>query len=516
MMRSQDLRRKAGFTLTELLVVIAILALITVATIPVALNLFGDQEISTAASTVQAAFSLTRDSAVRSGRPVGLRLVPDPNFSNPNDRMASNRLLALESPSDYSEGYVIPVIEEFTYPALPGSPTVRRLAIYESRFDSDGLPSSPTSWYFNIRQGEVIRLETQNFTIAGPLTVGPAFGNPDRFVNETDNLQRPPAGNAITSLPFNPFFERLYVLNAQDDDTPNESSGNGYVDEAFDGIDNNSDSLIVSGFRKYIDSGFNGFDDDDGPDPSTSAGAVDDPKELIVYRDVFSGAQLYSDNSVTYDNSEYETEAAPDIFAYRRVNNAPYDPRTPVLLDADTGLPVTPIPIQYTIRRRPQPAPDAREVTLPASIVIDLTTTSNPLNGDRERSKVPLDPASGYVDLLIYPNGKIVPSTPFNNFTATADYPLYFLWLASREDVFEPLAYTVVPGGDNQCQLPMPRNTPRYTLPRVLEGQRRMVVLSPTSGHASVSTIEEFDGSDSQLPYGAATAGQQSGGATPQ
>lgn len=511
-MNSTRPERRHGFTLTELLVVIAILLLISAAVIPVALGALGDQEMSESASTVQAAFSLTRDAAVREGRPTGLRLVPDSVLGDPYSRLASNRLREMHTPPDYSEGFVIPVVEEYT--ALG----VRRLAFYEAKNDgaSSLIPGIPTSWYFNIRQGEIIRIEGgQSFTIVGPMTVGPNFGNPERFVNETENLQR--NGTAVTSLPVTPTFEKLFVLNRKDDPAPAGWLGAGYIDEVFDGVDNNGDFLVdpPSGIVKFIDPGFNGIDDDDDVDPTRADQPVDDPKELALSRNIATGTLVYNPAV-----AEYETEFAdPRLFQYVRIFPDPGGfPDPPLRLRTNPATVVSPLAaerLRYSIKRRPLPSPSGRDITLPSDVVIDLTT-SIATGNFRERSRVPVDPATGFVDFLIYPNGQIVPSSPFGNFTSLNDYPFYFLWLAERQDVYEPQPISSPPPPFvDQVQLPVPRNTANYTQSRYLEGQRRMVVISPNSGHAAVGPIEFFDGGSRDAPFGASIANQQSGGPAP-
>src|SRR5262249_27456170 len=51
--------------------------------------------------------------------------------------------------------------------------------------------------------------------------------------------------------------------------------------------------------------------------------------------------------------------------------------------------------IPYTILRRPTPVAGSREVTLPGGIVIDATTW----NSTQERSRLPIDPKTLYVDI---------------------------------------------------------------------------------------------------------------------
>ena len=82
----------------------------------------------------------------------------------------------------------------------------------------------------------------------------------------------------------------------------------------------------------------------------------------------------------------------------------------------------------YTIFRRPVVSPGARETTLPAGVVIDLTTWNAPtVDWQRptrptlqpERSRLPVDPYSDYVDIMIAPSGQVV--TPGRGGSAAAE-----------------------------------------------------------------------------------------------
>lgn len=483
--------RASGLTLIELLVVVAIIMLLSAVTLPTAYVAFAERAVSEGAGVVQANISMTSDRAAGTGQPQGVRFLPDPDLSDflepiPARRViASNRMITLTTPPSYSEGLVVPIVEIYT---LPSGDEIQRLAIYGAKSDNNGLPSSPNSWYFNIRQGEKIRIDGSGneFTIAGPITRGPLTGNPERFINQTVNGQ--PGGDLVQALPVNSQFEVLYVVNGRDD------TGNGYIDPQFDGIDNNGDG--------FIDPGYNGIDDNGN-------GLVDEPLELV-----FSGIGL-----------EFESDAPIGrAFRFARLNGdhsagiplvVPYDNQgaTPTLI---TDLNIT--RHRYVISRRPAPARDAREYTLPGGAVIDFTTAA--LGPASERSRVPIDPATGYVDLIIYPNGQVIPSTPYGMGRALdPDYPFFFLWIAAREDVHLPQIAN--PLNPIWPALPLPSDPSLPSTP-VLEGYRRMVTLSPRTGQTSVSEISEF-GQESavvnptdrnvfrELPYNDARRLQQTG-----
>ena len=84
----------------------------------------------------------------------------------------------------------------------------------------------------------------------------------------------------------------------------------------------------------------------------------------------------------------------------------------------------------------PAPAPNAREVSLPTNVVIDMTTWANAF---QERSQFPpgvINPFTGYVDILLYPNGTVVPTTLYSTPSSFGMAGAFFhLWLAERSDV---------------------------------------------------------------------------------
>ena len=91
----------------------------------------------------------------------------------------------------------------------------------------------------------------------------------------------------------------------------------------------------------------------------------------------------------------------------------------------------------YVIRRRPAPGPSAREVALPTQVVVDLTTWGS----TRERSRLPVNAYAGYVDILVNPDGSVVPTTVYAT-SASFGLGSAFLhfWLAERSDLAAPSA----------------------------------------------------------------------------
>jgi prepilin-type N-terminal cleavage/methylation domain-containing protein len=482
-------RRRVGFTLIELLVVILIIGIVSAATLAVAIPAYQHRGMTQAALILQSSLAAARDAAIRANAPRGIRLMPDailsgPTSANPELALAASRIIPIELAADYAEGLVSATVAPFTLPSagvqgIVGTPPTvvgaipsqdPRLQIQQERFQdepippttpqSGTIPNPPTGWFWNIRQGEKFRFADAGryYIIAGPMTTL----NTERFVNldipGTSFVSLPPG----VTLPPNTISgpEGLFLVNGQDDD------GDGFVDNSFDGIDNDGDGLT--------DPGFDGIDNDNN-------GFVDDQNE--VFWTNRGGGQfdfrLYATRLTNIPpgyNPEFEPEGAPNLPGLTYSN-----------LGAFVNKP-------YTIQRRPVGTRGARETVLPQGTVIDLTTFNAAV---RERSRLPVDLVSGYVDILISPNGTVYRADAASGNAPTM--PFYHFWIAEREDVFNLPKPAIV---GVPYFLPMPAKTPGYphagdTTGRVLKGDRRLVTLFTKTGQIITNTIEQFDGYDS-------------------
>lgn len=123
--------------------------------------------------------------------------------------------------------------------------------------------------------------------------------------------------------------------------------------------------------------------------------------------------------------------------------------------------------VPYAIRRRPLPMANAREVALPSHVVIDATTGTT----TQERSRLPINPMTGAVEIMINSDGTayiplpygvrsavglghpylIDPTTgkplPYTGIPAWLGYPdpFYHFWLADRSDVSASSGTGVLP-----------------------------------------------------------------------
>ena len=116
--------RRRGFTLIELLVVITIILIVSAVALPTVLPALSHRQVSEGARILQAALVGARDSAIKNNAPSGIRLLPDQVFSgigpkflpdgitpnpfagilDPNQPLASNRMIPIAPAPDYSEG----------------------------------------------------------------------------------------------------------------------------------------------------------------------------------------------------------------------------------------------------------------------------------------------------------------------------------------------------------------------------------------------------------------------------
>jgi prepilin-type N-terminal cleavage/methylation domain-containing protein len=169
------------------------------------------------------------------------------------------------------------------------------------------------------------------------------------------------------------------------------------------------------------------------PLTDTQNGVPVNPEFLFLVNGIDDNSDGWIDSG--YDGVDNNADGIVD-------NNGPIDPTGQTKGEWETEvwpqgvLANRPISAQYTICRRPTPASNSRELTLPSNVVIDATTwsTSAP-----QRSRLPVDPVTGSVEILVYPNGSVVPTTRYSTPSSVGMAGAFLhLWLAERADVAAP------------------------------------------------------------------------------
>jgi hypothetical protein len=201
--------------------------------------------------------------------------------------------------------------------------------------------------------------------------------------------------------------EYLLLVNSQDDNK------NGWVDEGYDGVDNNADGQI----------------DEIG---------------------------------------EWETESWAGS----------------VLTPSGVDLP-------YVVRRRPAPGPGSREVALPTAVVVDATTSLL----TRERSRLPINRYAGYADIVLNPDGTVMPGSIYSSPSTfgMAD-AFYHFWLAERADLADAPAGATTDSAAPLLPISGPggADAGSYVGPR-LQGSYGLLTLFSRTGQIVVNEAMPFD-----------------------
>ncbi len=452
-------RRQAGrrgFTLIELLVVMLIILLVSAVVLPTVLPAISHRQVSEAARILQGALVGARDTAINNNAPAGIRLLPDPVFNginpstastaglDPTRILAANRYIPIQLAPDYSEGFA-----DIYFLIDQGHPPFTRAFPYWLT-----VPYLAGQTYPTTTNSQLLYIEQAYYDSSS----GVDLLNPPTSwywnVRIGDRIQLINTGRIYTVVgPMDIFNSELFVNLDPTLPVPltrTTANNNTYAPEFLflvDGLDDNGDG--------FVDNGCDGIDND-------GDGYADDLTEWV----------------------EPEQWQASALLGNLRK-------------------------IPYTITRRPVVSPGSRETLLPSNVVVDLTTWYPPAFGTgyvKERSRLPVDPNTGNVDILLNPNGTVVPTTEYSSPSSFGmDSAFYHFWLAERGDLFDPVANPNVP-----YLLPMvPRSTypsgtpyPNVNDPlgtRALTGERRLMTLHTRTGQLITNQVETFDATP--LPY---------------
>jgi prepilin-type N-terminal cleavage/methylation domain-containing protein len=451
-----------GFTLIELLVIIVIIVLISAVALPVVLPALSHRQISESARLLQGALAGARDSALHNATPSGVRLLPDPAFPltylangqiDSTQPLAANRIIPIEIAPAYSEGQIAVV--------FPGSVTdaTNSSSLKIPYPATSGGGYYPFATYSSSNANALMVKEVVAFVSKGATQLN----NPTAWywnIRVGDKLQLNGAGLWYTVVgpmvvtPDQGNSELFVNVGPAGTTSPlSDSQAGASVFPEFlflvNGVDDNKNG--------WIDEGYDGVNNNLNQEPA-------DKKKQFVD-----------------DLAEWEPEAWPATFATSPPSNVP-----------------------YSITRRPAPTQNAREISLPTNVVIDMTSWSNTF---QERSQFPpgvINLYTGYVDIMLYPNGTVVPTTLYSTPSSFGMSGAFFhFWLAERSDVVamqldntgNPIQLVsgqpifLPPGTINQ-QLVQPANA--YTGP-FLNGEYCIVTLSTRTGRITTTTGPSFD-----------------------
>lgn len=431
--------RRGGFTLIELLIVITIILLVSAVALPTVLPALSHRQVSEAGRILQGALVGARDKAIHDGQPSGIRLLPDPAYYSlnsttgavdPTQPLAFGRIVPIGPAPDYQEGYCTAIP-----PAAYGGtnlPYTYALSAGVS-FAWSAAPAYPNAL----------------MVCQSARTPGTGAPNPPTSwywnIRVGDKVQINGAGtwysvigpvSVATPEQFVNVGPAAPITGTSPVPQLTTAVGSGSITDAVEYLflvnmqDDNANG--------WPDEGFDGVDND-------GDGLVDETSCKI--------------SSV----GEWEAEAWTGSMAASPAVNVP-----------------------YTISRRPVPNTDAREIALPTSMVIDATTWA----GSRERSRLPVNPYSGTVDLMVNPDGTVAYSGPYGVPTSYGFGDVFYhFWLAERQDVAIPsTAATAAPF----LPIARPGGNAGLGSPPYLRGEYSILTVNARTGATTVSTAPPF------------------------
>jgi len=438
-----------GFTLVELLVVVLIVVLLSVVALRTAVPAYNSQQVTEGARILLAAIAGARDSATRANAPRGFRLIPDASTpflasisSTTPQPLTYSKMIAIEPAADLSDQSLYGAA---TFPTASAVWTSTSSLPPPYHFPTAGTSNYPfpsvatgTNQVLMVVQA-VYQSNDPTLQIPNPPTNW--FWNVrigDRFRFSDSGRYYTVVGPMTTINPEN-FVNDGVPGTTTLQDTYTTTSATVTVTPEYlflvNGVDDNNNG--------FVDEGFDAVDND-------LLNGVDDILEWNGERETWLGVQ------------------APAA-AHALLTTTP--PKT----------------FHYILARRPVPVPGGRESSLPSGVVIDATgwNTASP-----ERSRLPVNPNNGFIDVLLNQSGQLVPTTEYSSPTALQmGGAFYHFWIADRTDVATPQT-------NLSPTLPIPAPPSSSAYPGVtltLRKERRLVTLFAKNGQTVTNSIENFD-----------------------
>lgn len=433
-------------TLTELLIVITIILLVSAVALPTVIGALGSREVSEAGRILHGALTGARDKAIHQGSPAGIRLLPDPT------------LISFQ-PATWPDG---------TPAASPGALDQTRPLAY-NRIVPIGQPPE-------YREGLVTPISVRSIS-----TLGAALSIPDAastFLPGALMLIEMPVdpSNGAPNSPTSWFWSIRVGDKVQINDAGPWYTVVGPVTAT------NTEQFVNVGPPAAMGAYSGGL-------PSITVGNTSYPCEFLLLVDgKDDNRNGWTDEG--FDGVDNDGDGLIDETACALSTAGEWEQEG----WAGGVMGATPINVPYSIRRRPAVLPGAREVALPGKMVIDATAAF--LGG--ERSRLPVNRFDGTCDILLNPDGTVVPTTVYSSpssFGMASAW--YHFWLADREDVvgppLRPGVYPPVPvpletigGASHYLPIAQPNGATAYTAP-VLKQSFSVLSLGARSGLTSTN-----------------------------
>ncbi len=413
---------------------IFIILLVSVVALPVVLPAFNHRQVSEAGRILQGTLVGARDSAIHLNRPAGIRLLPDPTF--PLAWVTNNNGISSLDPTQ--------ILAYNRIIALEGAPEY-----------SEGMctPIAPGTATYLAGVGAPLVLPT-----SGPIVQYPALVLIENLVNPKNRAPDAPTswfwnirvGDKIQLNGAGAWYTVIGPMALGPQSNPN-SNPELFVNAGPPGPIGQSATPVptVAGQPVEYLLLVNGQDDNNN-------GWIDEG---------WDGVNNNGNGNVD-ELLEWETESyLGAILTHTAVERALHDPAAPMASST------------------------AHEVALPTQMVIDATTWN--LGANRERSRLPINSYSGYIDVVINPDGTVLPQTIYSSPASVGmDSAFYHFWIAERQDLAPPtLGATVQPF----LPIAQPGGSGATTLaPPFLKGEYAILTLSARTGNIVVNQGAPF------------------------